>query len=102
MDTPLENLTAKSFAANLNSKFKAQHGGGTVELELIEVEEREHPRVELFLVHFRGPRAPWLEQQIYRLEHEKLGGVAIFLTAIEGNEDGIVYEAVFNRMRKRA
>jgi len=101
MDTPLENINAKSFTPHLNSKFKAHHGGAPVELELIDVEEREHPRVEVFFLHFRGPSAPRLEQQIHRLEHEKVGAVTIFLTAIEADEQGIVYEAVFNRIRKR-
>jgi len=102
METPLEKLNAKTFAEHLHTKFKVRHGNSTVELELAEVTERDlSPKVELFLLVFHGPTAPWLAQQIYKLEHEKLGVIQIFLTAIAGDAEGISYEAVFNRIRKK-
>lgn len=104
METPLDTLSAKSFSGHLHTRFKTQSPNeAPTELELIEVEERDSlPQVELFLLRFRGPRSPRLPQQIYRLEHEKLGTVSIFLTAISTDEKGICYESVFNRLRKKA
>jgi hypothetical protein len=101
METPLEKFTAKIFSDHLHTRFKTQAAHvPPVELELSEIEERESsPRVELFFLRFRGPHAPQLPQQIYSLEHEKLGTFAIFLTAISADESGICYESVFNRLR---
>jgi len=102
METPLETLNAKIFAEHLHSKFSTQLGGARIELALATVEERElSPRVESFALVFDGPLAPRLPQQIYRLEHEKLGNFSIFLTAVSADEKGFSYESVFNRMKKK-
>jgi hypothetical protein len=104
METPLETLNAKIFATHLHTKFKTQPANAPpLELELSEVEERESsPKVELFFLRFRGPHAPRLPQQTYRLEHEKLGVFGIFLTAIGADDTGIYYESVFQRLRKKS
>lgn len=103
METPLETLNARIFAAELHTKFRTQSANAApLELELIEVEERESsPTIELFFVRFHGPHSFRLPQKIYRLEHEKLGTLAIFLTAIGADESGFVYESVFHRIRKK-
>lgn len=102
METTLEKLNAKIFAEHLHGKFNTQLGGAKIELKLASVEEREiSPRLESFTLTFHGPVAPRLPQQIYRLEHEKLGEFGIFLTAIGADEAGISYESVFNRLRKK-
>jgi hypothetical protein len=43
-----------------------------------------------------------MAQSIHPLEHDKLGRFDIFLTAIAGDEQGIIYESVFHRFRKTA
>jgi len=101
MDTPLETLNARIFAGQLHTRFKTQVDTNALELELAEVEERDGSPVELFFLRFRGPRTPRLAQQIYRLEHEKLGTLSIFLTAVSADQSGIYYESVFNRMRQK-
>jgi hypothetical protein len=58
--------------------------------------------MELFSLHFQGPATPRMPQQIHTLEHDKLGRLDIFLTAIAGDEQGITYESVFHRFRKKA
>jgi hypothetical protein len=103
MPTPLQNLNAKLFREQLNSPFKAQHEpAGSIALELIDVIENDlSPKMELFSLHFRGPFRPRLDQQMHRLEHEKLGDFEIFLTPISADQqDGTIYEAVFHRFRK--
>ena len=50
---------------------------------------------EQFSLHFRGPSAPALPQQIYRLEHPALGALEIFLVPIRHDAGGMIYEAVF-------
>lgn len=103
MEIPLDNLNAKIFAAELHTRFKAQLANGTpIELQLFEVEERKTaPEIEVFFLRFRGPVAPRLPQRTYSVEHEKLGTFSIFLTAIGADQDGIDYESVFQRFRKK-
>jgi hypothetical protein len=102
METPLDQFNAKLFREQLHTKFKVLLDGAPMLLELVDVAEREtSPKLELFSLHFRGPGAPRLPQQIHRLEHEKLGAFEIFLTAIDpGQEPGMLYESVFHRFRK--
>lgn len=103
MSSELDHLNCKLFAENLHSKFKAAlDQENTLVLELTEVDEKSvNPRVECFSVLFQGPPAPMLSQGMRRLEHEKLGTFDLFLTPIGiGNDGSLLYEAVFNRMRK--
>lgn len=105
MPSALDKLNAKVFSEQLHTRFTVHTGGaGPMELELIEVSEHDRsPEIELFTLHFLGAAAPRLPQQIHRLEHEKLGTLEIFLTAIGlGAEQRIVYESVFHRFRKPA
>jgi hypothetical protein len=103
MDDPLLSFNSKIFAAQLHTSFKVVHGDGpALTLELDEVAEpKAPPEVELFSLVFRGPRAPRLEQKIHRLEHPVMGTFDLFLTAIGADDQGISYEAVFHRLRKK-
>jgi hypothetical protein len=104
MSTPLDDLNAKIFREQLHSQFKVQQDPiGTITLELIDVVESDlSPKMELFSLHFLGPAAPRMPQHIHALEHDKLGRLEIFLTAVAGDEQGITYESVFHRFRKKA
>jgi len=102
MPTSLEDLNSKVFREQLHTQFKVQTGAQPLQLELVEVEERDDsPKIECFSLHLRGPVSPRLEQKIHQLEHERLGEFEIFLTAISGDAQGTVYESVFHRFRKQ-
>jgi len=67
---------------------------------LVEVNEGVNTdRVESFSLLFRGPISPFFPQAIYRLHHEKLGTMDLFLVPMGPDRDGMRYEAVFNRLR---
>lgn len=104
MSIPLDNLNAKIFREQLHSQFKVQQDSiGTITLELIDVVENDlSPKMELFSLQFLGPATPRMAQHIHTLEHDKLGRFDIFLTAIAGDAQGITYESVFHRFRKKA
>ena len=104
MSTSLESLNCKIFSEQLHTQFRLLRDGlEPLPLELIEVKESDpSPKIELFSLHFRGPAAPHMPQQIHTLEHDKLGRINIFLTAIAGDAEGITYESVFHRFRKTA
>jgi hypothetical protein len=96
----IEGLSQESFAENLNTKFRLPvQSGEPLELELIEVAPGTPLEgVERFSLVFRGPLGFALRQSTYRLEHERLGALDIFLVPIARDAEGFSYEAVFNRM----
>ena len=95
----LENLKLESFSSRLNSKFLIhREPEGTVEVELIEILDLgSTPRQEQFSIVFRGPRNQELQQGIYRFEHEGIGAFEMFIVPFKRVQDGILYEAIFNR-----
>ena len=100
----LDRLTANSFTPAVGETFALDAGeAGRLELELLEsrlhdpdapAEDEGGTRAPFSLV-FRGPSDPVLPQRIYRLEHEAVGAIEIFIVPIERDEAGTSYEAVF-------
>jgi Domain of unknown function (DUF6916) len=90
----LENLTAADFAPHVGTTFRLED---QLDLELVDVTEGERPGEgrQPFSLLFRGPREPLVAQRIYRLDHDALGLLEIFLVPIGLDEDGARYEAVF-------
>lgn len=88
------------FSENVNSKFLIfPEGSEALEAELVEFKEIDQsPRQEQFSVMFRGPLNAFLTQGIYRMEHDKIGTFNIFLVPIRKEQDGLYYEAAFNRL----
>ncbi len=100
MSKPLQELNAEIFRQHLHSKFKVPlEGQEPILLELVAVEEPPHaPGMELFSLQFAGPFLPRLVQRTHRLEHEKLGDLDIFLTALSAEpNEGTRYESIFHR-----
>jgi hypothetical protein len=99
----VSQLHSNSFSEHLNTIFNVDAGGlAPVALRLAEVNEPSSPpNIELFSLIFRGPVEPRLPQQTYVVEHEKIGAFNLFLTAIAADADGVSYEAVFHRVRKK-
>lgn len=97
-----ELLNLSSFSEHLNTKFRVRPDDSTViETELIVAEDGgSTPRQERFSLTFRGPHEPYLPQHIYRIEHDQMGTLELFLVPIGRDEDGFQYEAVFNRLHK--
>lgn len=95
----LQDLTKDSFEPQLNSTFVANTDGGTVELELVEVEELPGNDARSFCLVFRTAPEITLNQGTFVLQHKVLGELAIFMTPIMPDREGRPrYEAVFNRM----
>ena len=96
-----EKLEHARFLENLNSKFRLQvQGSDEVELELTEVSQLEATRrQEMFSIVFRSSSSTVMSQRTYRLEHDKMGEFDLFLVPIRRDDQGVYYEAVFNRIR---
>lgn len=97
----MEDMTLEKFSPHLNSKFPLKlepEGAGVVELELVEVLDLgSTPKQEQFSLVFRGPLSPRLMQAIYSLEHSEMGTLEIFIVPFKRGQDGMYYEAIFNR-----
>jgi len=98
----LDALEQADFAAHLGTTFRLQPPDGSA-LDLVLLEATAHPhlppqpgRRRGFSVLFRSPSPRHLPQGIYRLEHEVMGTMEVFLVPIGPREGGMCYEAVFN------
>lgn len=96
-----EDLLSPVFSERLNTKFRTRLADSReAEFELIQVEDRAAPSgYECFSLLFRAPRDTPAEQRIYRLDHEQMSATEIFLVPIRDEANGIIFEAVFNRLK---
>ena len=90
------------FTPEVDSKFLMHCGNGrTAELRLVSATDvGSSPRQVQFSLIFQGPPDAPRFQSIFRLEHETLGALDLFLVPIGINETGLQYEAIFNRIIK--
>lgn len=97
----MEDWTESNLALHLGEKFIIQLAeSGQIETELIDVKalgaKSDSSQREPFSILFRGPGEPLLTQQMYKIRHEKLGELELFLVPLGPDDAGLVYEAVFN------
>jgi hypothetical protein len=97
-----EKMNAEAFSQHLKTTFRVPFAEAEpLELELDEVaiypsNPGDQGRMERFSLFFYGPRDLLLQQDTYRLEHDAMGGMDIFLVPIGRNDRGVRYQAVFN------
>jgi hypothetical protein len=89
-----------TFERLLNSRFKLRlDEEASVEIELVEVRRGSSAAGwEMFSLLFQAPPGAPAEQRMYELEHEAAdASFELFLVPVGRDEDGVRYEAVFNR-----
>lgn len=101
----IEELKEEVFAQQLNTKFYIPFDDRRVELELFRVAGDKSSLekiegVERFALYFHGPGDFYLPQSIYRMEHDALGVLEIFIVPVGLQNNRYQYEAVFSRMTK--
>jgi hypothetical protein len=100
--SPAPDLSPASFKAALNTRFRVAGpaGSGTARsMTLAEYEQgRPSPEVEHFAVRFLGLGEPPFPQGTYHFSHDRIGAFELFIVPVGRQADGIVYEAVFNRL----
>lgn len=99
----LDALQAKDFEPHLNSSFQLRlDDENSLVLELIEVgvlagDTPDDAKREPFALVFRSAESDAYLQQTYRLEHEAMGELVVFLVPIGPDKaGGMRYEAVFS------
>ena len=97
----LDTLNYEELSAQVNTKFRLTEMTDPIELELIEAPEPKiTPGQKIFSLVFLGPKDLLLPQRMYQLDHDQLGSGRLFLVPIGQSEEGVRYEAVFNRLIK--
>jgi hypothetical protein len=94
-----EGFTFEMFSPEVGSRFHMAYGDDkTLDLELASAKDLSTgPRHIQFSLMFLGPEQAPLEQKIYRLKHDKLGTLDVFLVPVGKTSSGVEYEAIFNR-----
>ena len=97
----MADLTEAEFSRHLNTDFDLSFGDEQLQLRLVAVkvylpQPHEHEGMERFSAYFQGSLDRYLPQRMYRMTHEQMGEMDIFLVPIEKTEQGFRYEAVFN------
>ena len=105
-------LVMKTFAGHEGSMFTATGTGipgamdqpfGPVELELTDVKDHSNEAIDAFSILFRGPREQEFGQGNYRLKHQTLGEVDLFLVPVldpEPRDDRVCYQAIISRLKE--
>ncbi len=89
----------KDFAASLNSEFRvARSSGDAMSMRLVKLDESGSNDVqETFSLQFLANGNAEPKQGLYSLTHDLLGELDIFLVPVARDENGLYFEAVFNR-----
>lgn len=100
----MADLTHEEFSKHLKTKFGIRISEErAIDAELAEVSEHLiSPRQERFSLVFRTSNEVMLAQGLHRFEHSEMGSLDLFIVPIERDESGTLYEAVFNRLVKKA
>lgn len=95
-DRSLQTLTAEDFRPHQGTRFRLTGGSPparspvTIETELVEVTEHGASAPGSFRAPFsvllHGPLQPVMAQGIYRLEHEQLGTMDLFIVPVGPDE----------------
>jgi hypothetical protein len=93
-------LTMDLFEGQLNTKFRMHYGDSqSADLMLIDVNDvGSSERQQQFSLVFLAPLEAPILQASYRVDHDKLGNLDLFLVPIARDAEGVRYEAIFNRV----
>ena len=94
------NVTKEAFAAALDTEFTMNlEAAETMPLKLVQYQVPLLNAVqECFSLLFHAPLHAPSAQSLRTLQHETLGELEIFLVPVKKTEEGLFYEAVFNRL----
>jgi hypothetical protein len=91
-------LTVEDFRPRVGETFVVRvPDGAGIELQLVEARGlgESYKEREAFALLFRGPAEPPLAQATYRLGHDGMGELEIFLVPVARTDAGTDYEAIF-------
>jgi hypothetical protein len=89
----------QDFLKQLNTMFRVfLDGQQPTEVRLKEVSEmRQKSKYEAFSLIFAAPKDIFPQPLLYRVEHDTLGAMELFMGPVEETEDSYLLEALFNQ-----
>ncbi len=108
-----EKIAYENFDGQLNTKFKITFGepiegleeedlGPTeTEVELVEAVKKETDATEGFSLLFQGGGDVFLDQQIHKFTHDKMGYFELFIVPVAKNDTGYQYQAIISRLKEK-
>ncbi len=95
----LKSVTIETFAPLIGERFRLSAGDGqATDVKLIEATPlgaSARGGRQPFSIVFLGPAAPVWTQRIYRVEHEALDPLDLFLVPVGPRDGGMQYQAIF-------
>ncbi len=103
--------THETFKPFLKQTFEVETEAGPVSLVLdnikifesstardnhLEIDGIVYPPRKAFALTFEGPREPVLPALTYRVSHEEIGTLEMFLSGFRQDHDCMLYESTFN------
>ena len=96
-----EIFNHETLVGHLNTKFALIDTAQPFELELVEVTKPTVTASQTFFsLYFMSKGDFMLPQGTYRINHEQLGEMMIFLVPTARDNNGFKYEAVFNLLNE--
>lgn len=97
----LNKLTRADFSPYLNQTFYiCPEGMEPFAVELIQAQDSTFAspvtKRKPFSLIFRGPPEFYVPQRIYKIEHDEMGTLELFIVPIGPDERGMRYQAVFS------
>lgn len=95
-----QQITQQDFNKHINTKFimhPEEHG--PVKLELIEVCDKSNSQLDSFSLSFLAATHLVFPQSIFKLSHDVLGEMNLFLVPYNKDAKGVYYHAVFSRFK---
>jgi len=96
------DLTCELFAARVQETFTVSSDDLSVTMVLVEAKQgrgRNAPagvRSDPFSLYFKYAGDPYPPQGMYTFTNPALGELAIFVVPVGREQDGVIYEAIFN------
>ena len=92
--------TRSEFSQQVDSVFRASMADGSmIPMRLSRFDEHVvNATQENYSLLFQAPVDAPAVQNTYRLDHDVLGKMDLFLVPVKKDEDGLYYEAVFNQL----
>ncbi len=90
----------EQFLAHVDSTFRATlDDGQIIDLRFLRLDPGiSTPTQESFSLIFKVPLDTPPVQGLFHLEHDKLDAIDLFLVPVNQKEDGLIFEAVINRL----
>lgn len=102
MSTELKILKRKDFDKHLNTEFiMYPEQNKPVKMELIEIRDKSNEDIDGFSLTFLGKLETVFPQKMYKLIHNDMGEISLFLVPFKKDAKGVYYDAIFSRLKKQ-